>query len=288
MASRKPTKIQRIHARKKKASEKADRDAKVIALWDNDNGLNASEIERETGVPRATVNRILKPLKTGDQSSTPLLDSTYRAVEKWSPPQNTDNTGVESVQPKKADRDAQVIALHQQGESLRKIHAEIGKSLGISYGTIASIVKAYKSSTPLLDSTYRAVEKLYTSQNTDAPCIESQTLHLCEPEPDHDTFFKLLDISACFYGKHQVSPSDVSQLTGIDESEVRRILDDWYQNVAISPGIGEKYWMTERDKKNLWDKILAPTHKIWEQDFPEQKILCPPTLYNPHINANSV
>ena len=47
--------------------KKADRDAQVIALWDNSNGLNASEIERETGVPRATVNRILKPLKTGDQ-----------------------------------------------------------------------------------------------------------------------------------------------------------------------------------------------------------------------------
>ena len=37
---------------------KTDRDAQVIALWDNGNGLNASEIERETGVPRATVNRI--------------------------------------------------------------------------------------------------------------------------------------------------------------------------------------------------------------------------------------
>ena len=78
------------------ANKKADRNAQVIALWDNGNGLNASEIERETGVPRATVNRILKPLKTGDQSSTPLLNSTYRAVEKWSPPQNTDNPCVDS------------------------------------------------------------------------------------------------------------------------------------------------------------------------------------------------
>ena len=76
--------------------QKADRDAQVIALWDNGNGLNASEIERETGVPRATVNRILKPLKTGDQSSTPLYNSTYRAVEKWSPPTNTDTPCVTS------------------------------------------------------------------------------------------------------------------------------------------------------------------------------------------------
>ena len=68
--------------------QKADRDAQVIALWNNGNGLNASEIERETGVPRATVNRILKPLKTGDQSSDPLLVYTYRTSEKWSPPEN--------------------------------------------------------------------------------------------------------------------------------------------------------------------------------------------------------
>ena len=78
------------------ANKKADRDAQVIALWDNGNGLNASEIERETGVPRATVNRILKPLKTGDQSSDHLLDSTYRASEKWSPPTNTDPLRVDS------------------------------------------------------------------------------------------------------------------------------------------------------------------------------------------------
>ena len=78
------------------ANKKANRDAQVIALWNNGNGLNASEIERETRVPRATINRILKPLKTGDQSSDPLLVYTYRASEEWSPPQNTDATCVDS------------------------------------------------------------------------------------------------------------------------------------------------------------------------------------------------
>lgn len=112
-----------------------------------------------------------------------------------------------------------------------------------------------------------------------------ETLHLYEPEPDHDTLFKLLDISACFYKKHQLSPSEVSQLTGIDETEVRRILNNWYQAVVISPGIGETYWMSDRDKRNFTDRILAPTHRAWEQTFPGQKILCPPTLYNRHITA---
>ena len=127
--------------------------------------------------------------------------------------------------------------------------------------------------------------KMVTLANPVDTCVESETLHLYEPEPDHDTFFKFMDISACFYEKQQVSPSEVSRYTGIDESEVRRILDNWYQNVVISPGIGEKYWMTERDKKNLTDKILAPTLKAWEENFPGQKILYPPTLYNRHITA---
>ena len=182
---------------------KADRDAQVIALWDNGNGLNASEIERETGVPRATVNRILKPLKTGDQSSTPLLNSTYRAVEKWSPPQNTDDTG-----------------------------------------------------------------------------IECKILNASEPESHHSPFFKLLEISTCFYEKKQLAASDISQLTGIDASEVRKILEYWYKKVVISPGIGDQYWMTERDKKNLWDKILEPFFTEWTENFSKQKTLCPPITFS--------
>ena len=183
---------------KKKAQEKAERDAQVIEL--HQQGLNASEIDRETGVPRATVCRILKAYKTGDHNGHALKGFLNADVRNGHPHENPESTGF---------------------------------------------------------------------------------------YPDHDTFFKLLDISTCFYGKQQLSPSEVSRYTGIDESEVRRILDNWYQDVVISPGIGEKYWMTERDKKNLWDKILGPTHSQWEKDFPGQKILCPPTLYNPHITATA-
>ena len=119
----------------------------------------------------------------------------------------------------------------------------------------------------------------------DVTSVESETLHTGEVERDYDTFFKLLEISTCFYGKKQLSASDISQLTGIDESEVREILDDWYQKVVISPGVGDQYWMTERDKKQLWEKILGPAFDEWEQNFPEQNILCPPTAFNPHLNA---
>ena len=90
-----------------RSQQKVERDAQVITLWDNGNGLNASEIERETGVPRATVNRILKPLKTGDQSSDPLLVYTYRTSEKWSPPTNTDDTVLRANHFTHANQDAQ-------------------------------------------------------------------------------------------------------------------------------------------------------------------------------------
>ena len=145
-------------------------------------------------MPRATVNRILKPLKTGDQSSTPLLNSTYRAVEKWSPPQNTDDTG-----------------------------------------------------------------------------IECKILNASEPESHHSPFFKLLEISTCFYEKKQLAASDISQLTGIDASEVRKILEYWYKKVVISPGIGDQYWMTERDKKIYGTRYSNPFLRSGQKTFPNRR-----------------
>ena len=191
-------------------------------------------------------------------------------------------------QQKNTKRDERILELHHDGHSLRDIHSQM-KEAGhkISFGTVSNVVKAYKNRQHQLVYTYRQCPKMYTPTNPVNPCIESETLHTPEVEPDHDTFFKLLDVSACFYGKHQLSASDISQFTGIDESEVREILDDWYQVVVISPGIGEKYWMTERDKKQLWEKILGPTHTEWEQNFPGQKILCPPVAFNPHLNPKN-
>ena len=185
------------------------------------------------------------------------------------------------------ERDAKVIKLHEHGLSLRKIHTEIGETLGISYGTVANIVRAYKNGHGHVYIPHADVRSCTPPTNTDVPCVESETLHKSEVEPDHDTFFKLLDISACFYGKHQLSPSEVSQFTGIDESEVCEILDEWYETVVISPGIGEKYWMSESDEKKLWDKILGPTLTEWGQNFPGQKILCPPVAFNPHLNPKN-
>ena len=222
----------------------------------------AEEAEQETELQASPQERI----SAGESKSKAYRDSDTHKQEK-------------------TDRNTEILALHQQGKSLREIETETG----IKKSTAGRIIKqlSQNSQSTIISTNSRMGKMGHPAPPMDT-CIESETLHLCEPEPDHDTFFKLLDISACFYEKHQLSPSEVSRYTGIDESEVRRILDDWYQAVVISPGIGETYWMTERDEKNFTDKILTPTHRIWEQNFPGQKILCPPTLYNPHINANSV
>ena len=167
---------------------------------------------------------------------------------------------------------------------------EIADRTGFDRTTIARWLKdqtdTVQNSQNVISTSYSAMGKMPNPPNADVACVESETLHKHEIQPDHDTFFNLLDISTCFYGKQYLSPSEVSQYTGIDESEVRDILDDWYQKVVISPGIGDKYWMTERDKKQLWEKILGPTWSEWEENFPGQKILCPPGYFNPHLKAN--
>ena len=270
------------------ANKKADRDAQVIGL--HQQGGSLREIETSTGIPRSTVSRIIKG---GDhevsQSSTPLLDSTYRAVEEWDtrghpdvqcPDSETLHAQEPSVDPQKADRDAKVIALWDNGNGLNA--SEIERETGVPRATVNRILKPLKtgdqndqSSHSTINSTNSTLGKMVTPTNPDDTRIECKIMDASEPESHHGTFFKLIEISTCFYEKKQISASDISQLTGIDESEVRRILDNWYKAVVISPGIGDQYWMTERDKKNLWDKILGPAFTQWTENFPGQKVSYP-------------
>ena len=187
--------------------------------------------------------------------------------------------GKDSNKKKKADRDAQVLALHQQGKNKSEIHRETD----VPRGTILDIIKRYEggdeNSQSTIDSTYSRMGNSVTPTNPDDTHVECKILNASESEPNHDTFFKLLEIRTCFYEKKQLSASDISQLTGIDESEVRKILEYWYKNVVISPGIGDQYWMTERDKKQLWEKILGTAFNEWGENFSGQKTLCPPITF---------
>lgn len=73
-----------------RADQKAQRDAQVIALYDNGKGLNTSEIHRETGIPRSTINRILKPIKQGDQNTHRHVTVPHVDAGNGHPPENRD------------------------------------------------------------------------------------------------------------------------------------------------------------------------------------------------------
>ena len=108
-----------------------------------------------------------------------------KGVGKSQAYKDTKDTRPQRTANKKADRDAQVIGLHQQGGSLR----EIETATGIPRSTVSRIIKGgdhevSQSSTPLYSTTYRAVEEWDTPTNPDAPCVESEPLHTQEPSVD--------------------------------------------------------------------------------------------------------
>ena len=161
---------------------------------------------------------------------------------------------------KNAERDAQIIALHEQGKSYREIHTETGVSLG----TVSNVVKAYKNSQNAIDSTYSSLTETVHPIYTDVPCVESETPHNCEVKQLSQTFPHLLQIGTLFFGKYELTAAEISQHTGYDESQVKNILESWYTNVCISKGLGESYWMSERDRGKFESEIIAPLQAKWE------------------------
>ena len=126
-----------------------------------------------------------------------------KGVGKSQAYKDTKDTRPQRTANKKADRDAQVIGLHQQGGSLR----EIETATGIPRSTVSRIIKGgdhevSQSSTPLYSTTYRAVEEWDTPTNPDTPCVESEPLHTQEPSvnpqksvpPIPDTDYSRLDL----------------------------------------------------------------------------------------------
>ena len=134
---------------------KTDRDAQILAL--HDDGHSQLEIERQlkimgytTGTSPKSIRKVITDTEQGRQKSDPLLVHTYRQSEKRPPPTNLDETGVESVQPPKADRDAQIIQLYKNEHSLRDIHSQM-KAAGhkVSIGTINKVSRCSECDNPL-------------------------------------------------------------------------------------------------------------------------------------------
>ena len=108
--------------RKTKATrdqQKADRNAQVISLFQD--GLNASEIHRETSISRATINRILEPLKKGDQKAHTLYSTYIEHDPNGHPTTNPVDTHLDTneseASPMTAERTAELLlaGIHPDG-----------------------------------------------------------------------------------------------------------------------------------------------------------------------------
>ena len=114
--------------------------------------------------------------------------------------------------------------------------------------------------------------------------LEFKGEHKPDPETDAHTsgtsladvgFAEILHISSQFYGKHQITAAEVSQFTGYDENEVSALLEKWYNDLVISQGIGETYWMSDRDHERFLNEILSPAFSEWQRQ-PGNKFTCDP------------
>ena len=72
---------------------------------------------------------------------------------------------------KKAERDKQIIALHQQGKSQR----EIRDALGISLGTVNKVLKGVQKRTSPISTYNWTCPKMNTPDNPDRPCLEGDS-----------------------------------------------------------------------------------------------------------------
>ena len=114
--------------------------------------------------------------------------------------------------------------------------------------------------------------------------LESKSEHKPEPETKAQTsdtsltggfFIEIMNISCHFYGKHQLTADEVSQFTGYDESQVSALLDKWYNDLVISKGVGDTYWMSDRDHERFLNKILSPAFVEWKRK-PGHEFICHP------------
>ena len=161
---------------------------------------------------------------------------------------------------KNAERDAKIVELHQQGVSQRKIKDETGFSLG----TISRVLKVHQNAHAHVQLTHVDARNGTPPENLDVACLESETPKNCEVNPLSHSFLDVLQIGTLFYGKHQITAGEISQWTGHTETQISDLLSEWYEDIVISAGAGESYWMSGRDRERFESKIIAPLQSSWE------------------------
>ena len=263
---------------KNTANKNAERDAKVIEL--HQQGLSLRKIHAEIGesldISYGTIAPKVNAYKNGHGHGI-ILHVDDRSC---TPPTNLDETGVERVQPPKADRDKKVIELHQQGKNQREIERLLkGTEHKASLGTVNKVIQVFRMRQPAIGITYRASEnpppptnpvdtriqsEPLDTQEPDTFSVESETPDNCKVIPLSHSFIDVMQIGTLFYGKYEITASEISQCTGHAEIQVAALLSKWYQRVCLSAGIGKSYWMSESDREKFEFEIIAPLKAQWE------------------------
>ena len=149
--------------------------------------------------------------------------------------------------------------------------SRLGKLLRQKIGNIYAdyeLIDTHKS-----DRTGKKLYRLeFKGEHKPEPKTEAQTSGI---PLEGETFTEIMHISCHFYGKHQLTAAEVSQFTGYDENQVSDILEKWYDDLAISKGSGDTYWMSDKDHTRFLEKFLSPAFVEWQHQ-PGNKFTCEP------------
>ena len=215
-------------------------------------------------------------LFTGDWTAfKDVLQAKAEAIEQGDVKAYTESTGQSkrtaerktqtARQQNDEKRDAEIIQRHQDGHSQRKIHSQM-KAAGhkVSIGTINKVIQVFRMRQPAISTSYSRLSQNEHPTNSDDTCLESETPDNCEVKPLSHSFIDVMQIGTLFYGKYEITASEISQWTGHAEIPVAALLSKWYQRVCISAGIGNTYWMSESDREKFESEIIAPLKAQWE------------------------
>ena len=218
--------------------------------------FKASDIPRQLSESQ---ERITTAITQGDtQDLMEITGKSKRTAERETKPARDQQN---------IDRDTLIFQLNDQGLSARNISEKL-KEQGYTKGTSKDSVTRVLKGCLKNDKSYKDIligddANETPTTNTDNTGVESISVATDETKPLSESFLDVLQIGMLFYGKYEMTPSDISGLTGHGEQDISNLLKEWYQSVVISTGFGESYWMSERDREKFESEIIAPMKAEW-------------------------
>ena len=168
----------------------------------------------------------------------------------------------------KAERDVEVIRLHEQGLNKSEIHRETG----VPRSTIIRILKDLEGVTKNVN-TYKYIPigndaNGHPPQNTDDTCVHDDIASKAERLRQHPEFEKIIrKFSAqsltcrCFSDHKMHTAAEIAECTLMSEQLIASFIKDWYERVMISPGVGKSYWMNSTDLEKCKSHIEKEKRK---------------------------